>query len=199
MKGRKAALRGDGFHSSEMRWMQAVALTLFLAACTSVPSPPPLPSPTGTPLPNFSFAHDFGSCSAAPAPPVLQTGPGEVRIAGEVQVPSPCQKLTAWPEVSPGRVVLSITRKPSAEACVQCVGVIPFAARVGSLGPGVTEVRVLLNGTEVDRATLYVPRPGDPAPACGGVAGLTCPTNHMCVPTGTFPDASGRCVPLNAA
>ncbi len=175
------------------------ALPLLLAACASVPSPPPLPSPTGTPLPNFSFANDFGNCSAAAAPVEMGTSPGEVRIAGEVAVPNPCQKLSAWPRVSPGQVVLDITRKPSAEACVQCAGAIPFAARVGSLAPGVTEVRVTLNGTEVGSATLYVPRPGDPAPACGGVAGLSCPAERRCVPTGTFPDAGGYCVPAGGA
>lgn len=200
MKGRAAII--PRALPTAMRWMRVAALTLLpllLAACASVPSPPPLPPPAGTPLPNFSFAHDFGNCSAAPAPLLLKTNPGEVRIAGELQVPNPCQKLTAWPDVTPGRVVLNITRRPSAAACVECVGAIPFAARVGSLEPGVTEVRVLLNGTELESATLYVPRTGDPAPACGGIAGLPCPTEHRCVPAGTFPDAGGYCVPWGAA
>lgn len=166
-----------------------------VAACTSVPSPPPLPSPTGTPLPNFSFAHDFGNCSAAPASLQMATSPGEVRIAGEVAVPNPCQKLGAWPRVAPGEVVLDITRNPSAGACVQCVGAIPFAARIGSVEPGVTTVRTLLNGVEIDSTALYVPRPDDPAPACGGVAGLRCSAGLSCVPTGTFPDAGGFCIP----
>lgn len=175
-----------------------LGLPLIVAACTSVPSPPPLPTATGTPLPNFSFAHDFGSCSSAPAPLVIGSSPGEVRIAGEVAVPSPCQKLSAWPRVSPGEVALDITRKPSADVCVQCTGAIPFAARVGGLEPGVTEVRVTLNGTELRSATLYVPRPGETG-GCGGLAGLPCPTEHRCVPAGTFPDAGGYCVPWGGA
>lgn len=171
-------------------------LSVFgLAACASVPSPPPLPPPAGTPLPNFSFAHDFGNCSAGPAVLRMNASPGEVRIAGEVQVPNPCQRLGAWPQIAPGRVVLDITRTPSAEVCAQCIGAIPFVARVGGLEPGVTEVSVRLNGSGVGSATLYIPRPGDPAPACGGAAEIPCPGGLRCIPTGTFADAGGRCVP----
>lgn len=136
----------------------AAVSVLALAACASVPSPPPPPSPAASPIPDFSFVHDFGACASdASAAISLSAAPGQLNISGSVEVPDPCHKLTAWPEVSRDGIVLRIDTQRSAETCIQCLGAIPFAARVGSLEAGTYTVRVEVDGREIHREAVRVP------------------------------------------
>lgn len=153
------------------RLLAAVAgLAVGSAGCTETSDDPPrtpddgpaeTPPDDGPRIVDESLAARDGDCGSGEDVARVAFDGDAVRVDGSLATPTPCHGAAlADARLDGTRLVVAVrTTDPSSEACVQCLGAVPYEATVRFEGGLPAEVRVEHDGepvTTVERPT----RPG---------------------------------------
>lgn len=105
-------------------------------------------------IPVISFTSHNGSCAQAEeSSAVISVTGNKVVFSGSAFTPDPCHRLeagldhTSFPNISqPDRIIVDIAAFPGEQACIQCIGEVPFSGEVGPLANGEYEVSIVYDG-----------------------------------------------------
>ena len=120
----------------------------------------------GAEPPQLTFQSLNGSCAGNASTANISLWNGKVVLNGSVITPNPCHDLEAELEYikpsnasQPKQITVSIAAVSNlapGQACIQCIGAVPFTGEIGPLDYGEYDVSIAYDGEAVARQKVVI-------------------------------------------
>lgn len=132
----------------------APLLLLAFGACTAAGPPSPAGDQGGSRSPADTLRVQLtarglgpsgpeGPGPAAPAGVSARGEAGRIVVAGRMETPDPCRRLTGTARRAGGEVTLRVEAHREGEGCIQVIAAFAYDAEVAGLPPGTYRLRVV--------------------------------------------------------